>query len=265
MVEQLYWYNGELIHGGTLELAIDDPGLIYGATVFTTLRVYQHSLEHQLSNWTGHCERLQSSLAAFGWQMPDWERLRRGAEVLVASFPVLRIVVFADGREWLTGRFLPDDLTERQQQGITAWLADNPQFCRPLPEYKTGNYLPAWLALQKAQAKGAKEAILVDSAENWLETSTGNLWGWREGKWWTPPVEVGILPGMVRSQLISQNQEIIQQPWSPDLVKSFAALAYTNSVMEVVPIHTVLHQQGQLTYDPFHSCLEHLRSVYNTP
>ncbi|HCF27363.1 MAG TPA: 4-amino-4-deoxychorismate lyase, partial [Cyanobacteria bacterium UBA11049] len=50
---------------------------------------------------------------------------------------------------------------------------------------------------------GAGEAILVDANGNWLETSTGNLWGWQNGCWWTPPLEAGILPGVVRQQLIN--------------------------------------------------------------
>ncbi|MEW6498638.1 MAG: 4-amino-4-deoxychorismate lyase, partial [Cyanobacteriota bacterium] len=116
----MFWYNGQLMDGSTLELAIDDPGLLYGATVFTTLRVYQQSLNHPLTHWQRHCSRLLSSLQTFGWQLPDWQRLREGAEVLSTSYPVLRITIFPDGREWITGRFLPPDLGQRQQQGITA-------------------------------------------------------------------------------------------------------------------------------------------------
>jgi len=37
----------------------------------------------------------------------------------------------------------------------------------------------------------------MDESGNWLETSTGNLWG---GGWWTP-LAAEIAPGVVRSQL----------------------------------------------------------------
>ena len=74
-----FWYDGNLITGNTLELAIDDPGLLYGATVFTTMRVYQHSLESRLTNWTEHCDRLSSSLQAFDWQQPNWKQVKLGA------------------------------------------------------------------------------------------------------------------------------------------------------------------------------------------
>ncbi|HEY9872109.1 MAG TPA: aminotransferase class IV [Candidatus Obscuribacterales bacterium] len=264
----MYWYNGNLIESKTLELPIDDPGLLYGATVFTTLRLYNRSLDSPLTNWKQHCDRLLSSLQSFNWQQPNWNRVRQGAEALLPHFPVLRIVIFADGREWITGRFLPDNLTEKQKYGIEAWLAEESLFCRSIPNHKTGNYLSAWLALQKAQQIGSKEAILIDSSGNWLETSTGNLWGWRDGQWWTPPVEAGILPGIARSQLISwlqsQNQPVGQDPWDASFVQGLEAIAYTNSVVEVVPINTVISQHSTITYDPYHSSLEQLRSIFGT-
>jgi 4-amino-4-deoxychorismate lyase len=42
----MYWYNGELIEDERISLGIDDIGLLYGATIFTTLRIYQQSLNH---------------------------------------------------------------------------------------------------------------------------------------------------------------------------------------------------------------------------
>lgn len=262
----MFWYDGNLIDKGTLELDIADPGLLYGATVFTTLRVYHQSLDSHLTNWGGHCDRLRSSIATFSWQQPDWQRLRRGAQALMPHFPVLRITIFPDGREWIAGRFLPDDLTKRQQYGIDCILSEEPFFCRPIPEHKTGNYLGAWLALRKAQHLGAKEAILVDSSGNWLETSTGNLWGWRDGRWWTPPMDAGILPGVVRQQLlcwlVRQNEQVELKPWTADLVQGLEAIAYSNSLVQVVPIHTVITPHNTLTYDPFHSRLVQLRSLF---
>ena len=259
----MFWYNGELVQANTLALAIDDPGLLYGATAFTTLRVYEQSLDSRLTNWGGHCDRIRTTLQAFGWQHPNWQQLRHGAETLMASFPVLRIAVFPDGREWILGRDLPADLKQRQQQGILAWLAEAPHFQRSLAERKTGNYLAPWLAGQAAQQHGAQEAILVDAAGNWLETSTGNLWGWQEGCWWTPPLTGDILPGLARSQLIQwltqHNKTVIEAPWQPDRVENFETIVYTNSVVEVVPIHTILRHATPLACDPCHPSLNLLR------
>jgi branched-subunit amino acid aminotransferase/4-amino-4-deoxychorismate lyase len=261
----LFWYNGQLIQESSVNIAIDDPGLLYGATVFTTLRVYCQSLENPLTNWKAHCDRLLSSLQTLGWTLPDWHRLRDGAQVLSASYPVLRITIFPNGREWITGRFLPIDLAQRQQQGIAAWPAEDSDYQRSLPAHKTGNYLTAWLAQQAARQRGAAEAILVGMDGSWLETSTGNLWGWQDGYWWTP-LTAGILPGIARSQLIdwlkSRNCRVREIEWDAQQVLKFEAVAYTNSVVEVIPIHTVLNSHTPLKYDPFHPSLEQLRSLW---
>jgi 4-amino-4-deoxychorismate lyase len=46
-------------------------------------------------------------------------------------------------------------------------------------------------------------------------------------------------------------------------VREFEAIAYTNCVMQVIPIHTVLNSFESLTYDPFHPNLEQLRNLWS--
>jgi 4-amino-4-deoxychorismate lyase len=261
----MYWYYGKLIESQKLELDINDPGLIYGATVFTTLRGYDHSLDHSLTNWQAHCSRLKFSLQTFGWTEPDWNFVRRGAQNILQNFPVIRITIFPDGREWITGRLLPENLTQKQNHGIIAAIS-KPEFARSLPNHKTGNYLSPWLARNIVQGAKAEEAILIDSEGNWLETGTGNLWGWKDGYWWTPPLDVGILPGIERSHIINQLQNlqitVQQEPWTPELVKKFDVIAYTNSVVEIIPIHTVQQMTGSLEYNPYHPCYSELKGLF---
>lgn len=265
------WYAGTLRPDGRVELPGHDPALLYGASVFTTLRVYQDSLEHPLVYWPDHCDRITQSLHAFGWPNPDWDSVYRGCNTLKNHYPVLRVTIFADGRELITGRPLPADLHLHQRQGITAWVAPAQLYQRTLPAHKTGNYLSNWLAWQTACAQGAQAAILTDSQGHWLETHHGTLWGWRQGQWWTPPLSAGILPGIVRQRLIAwlrgQRLAVQEAPWSPELAPQFEALACTNCVIEVVPLRTVLlptvaNGQTTLEYDPCHPGLETLRSLF---
>ena len=260
----MFWYDGSLLTGNTLELAIDDPGLLYGATVFTTMRIYQRSLDSRLTNWTGHCDRLSRSLQAFDWQQPNWVRVQQGAIAMLQSFPILRITLFPDGREWITGRELPADLTKNQQDGKAASVVE---LGHSLATHKTGNYLSAWLAQSLARSRSAQEAILVNSnSGEWLETSTGNLWGWQDGCWWTPPLTAGILPGIVRTQLISwlqeQNLEVKQKAWRRELVEGFEAICYSNSVVQVMPIHTVICQPTPKRYNPQHPAFKLLQGLF---
>lgn len=243
----------------------NDPGLLYGANVFTTLRVYNHSLDSPLTNWQAHCDRLESSLQFFGWNLPDWDILRRGAKLLLKFYPVLRITVFPDGREWIKGRYLPENLADLQKFGAIATVSD-PLYRRNLPLHKTGNYLAAWLARQEALKLGANETILIDNSANWLETATGNLWGFSKDCYFTPPLD-GILPGIVRSQLLNflaENSQlpVVQSVWDRDLVASLEAIAYSNSVVELIPVRLILTPGSALSRNPIHPLLTELRNFF---
>lgn len=249
----MYWYDGELINSHKLQLEISEPGLLYGATVFTTMRVYDQSLEHYLTDWLAHCDRLRQSIKIFQWQQPQWSRLKQGASLLLKNFPILRMVVFPDGKELITGRNLPENLVQRQTEGIVAWVATGQKFQRSLTQHKTGNYLGAYLARHQALKRKATEAILIDYEENWLETSTGNLWGYRDGEWHTPCLSSGILPGIARSHLLNyfhqNNISVTEDIWSIDFIQHLQGLAYSNCVVEIVPIKEVLYLGECLRYE----------------
>lgn len=248
----MYWYNGKLINSDQLQLNINEPGLIYGANVFSTMRIYENSLQHPLTAWQAHCDRLSKSLEVFQWQQPNWQRIQQGAELLITHFPVLRLVVFPDGREWITGRNLPPDLQQRQTEGITAWVATEQIFRRDLAQYKTGNYLGAYLARNEALKHNAQEAILIDQQGNWLETSTGNLWGWKNDCWYTPSLDVGILPGIERSRLLNylnyQQLPVKENLWTPEFTENLEAIFYTNCVIGIIPIKIILKADKQRHY-----------------
>ncbi|PSN19775.1 4-amino-4-deoxychorismate lyase [filamentous cyanobacterium CCP5] len=255
----MHWFDGRPKFTDRLQLSVNDPALICGATVFTTLRVYAASLEHPSTAWGHHCDRLRQSLHHLGWSAPDWSQVKSGAEHLAAAYPILRIALFPDGRELVTGRNLPEDLPARQANGITAWVADQSIHHRALPAHKTGNYLGCWQAIRAAAAQGAQEAILINQSGQWLETATGSLWGWSQGTWCTPPLAAGILPGITRSRLLAGLRQQGSPPqiasWRADQPQQFEVLAYTNSVVECVPIHTVLAGRTRLEYDPKHPAL----------
>jgi 4-amino-4-deoxychorismate lyase len=262
----MYWYDGSLVEGNRILLDVHDPGLLYGATVFTTVRVYQGSLAHPLTRWQDHLERLRSSLQAFHWPLPDWKRLQEGAGAIAGSFPILRIVVFPDAREWIVGRPLPADLPRRQRSGILGWVASDPLYSRSPAAHKTGNYLSSWLAAREARKKGASEAILVDRHGNWLETGTGNLWGWKEGCWYTPALEPGILAGIARAGLLRWLRErslpVAENCWSAGFIEGLSTLVYTNCVVEIVPFERVLTDTSSLDFDRSHPAIEDLKSYF---
>jgi branched-subunit amino acid aminotransferase/4-amino-4-deoxychorismate lyase len=227
-----YWYRGHWHPASQLSIDYDHPALLYGASIFTTMRRYQGDLAHPLTMWPAHRDRLQQSIVALGWVAPDWLRVLAG--IAAVTQPVIRIAIFPQGEEFIFGRELPADLIEQQQQGVTARLATGMD--RSLPQHKTGNYLAPWLARQQAGC----EAILVDSRGRWLETSTGSLWGWNGQDFYSPAARTGILPGIARDYLVqwlqSRGKIVNEQPWDAPVVEQLLGVAYSNCAVQLLPI-----------------------------
>lgn len=73
---------------------------------------------------------------------------------------------------------------------------------------KVGNYLVAVLAMQKAHAVQANEALIVDREGQLVEGATSNLF-WTQGEvLWTPPESAGILAGITRRVVIDAAGEL---------------------------------------------------------
>jgi 4-amino-4-deoxychorismate lyase len=267
-VRDLYWYCGESIESQTITLNISDSGLLYGATVFTTLRTdarFDPGLLPEVGDLGVpidlHCDRLRLSIEDLGWHQPKWQQVRSGVEYMSSEFPVLRITIFPDGRELITGRDLPPNLAKWQTEGVTVIIADR-KFTRSLPQHKTGNYLAPWLALQQARNSNIQEAILTNDVGDWLETTTGNLWGYRDGCWYTPPLSAGILPGIARSNIINllkrENKSVFEIEWKAEWVKDLDSIGYSNSVIHLIPINIVLSPMGKLEYEARHPMMKWL-------
>jgi 4-amino-4-deoxychorismate lyase len=257
-----YWYQGQWIESSTLSIASNDPGLLYGATVFSTCRVYKQSIDHPLTLWPEHRQRLFKSLLELGGVVPVWEQVEQGISEIIQHSPhkpIVRVTIFFDGRELIFGRELPADLAQRQQQGIVAKVVSG--FDRSLSAHKTGNYLAPWLA--KQQVSPAAEAILTDATGRWLETGTGNLWGWDGENFYSP--SVNSLAGIARSYLVqwlrSQGKIVDEQPWDVNIIDRFTGLAYSNSVVQLVPIHTVVLATGERQYS--HSAFSALSKAFD--
>ncbi len=258
----MFYFDGKLFEENNISFNINDPVWLYGASVFTTIRIYGQSLSHPLTNWNRHIRRLKTSITEFEWQMPDWEKIKKEVEDLLKHFPVIRIAILPDGKEIITGRGLPKSLEEKQRQGVKGLVLYGETTKRGISHHKTGNYLPSWLALQMAKKQDCQEAILTDKQHHWLETATGNLWGYKKGIWFTPTPE-GILPGIARETIIDHADFAIElNQWTEEFVEDLEAVAYSNSVVEIIPFSQIRMKDRVKKYNPLHPAYSLLKGIY---
>lgn len=99
----------------------------------------------------------------------------------------------------------------------------------PLSRLKTLNYLDSILAKREATAKGADDAILLNSQGMVAEATASNLFLSLDGHWVTPPVSDGALPGTMRAALI-KNWRAQERPVSIADLKRADDAVLTNAL-----------------------------------
>ena len=101
--------------------------------------------------------------------------------------------------------------------------------------HKTGSRITYQAAYGSALANGFRDVLLTDAEDRILETTTGNLLFAVRGSWITPPLELGVLPGICRGWLIEKGlicEEVLHLRDLPHVT----GIAVTNAVVGIAPV-----------------------------
>lgn len=90
-------------------------------------------------------------------------------------------------------------------------------------------------ARERAQSMGMSDVLFFDAHGRLLETSIANLFLLIDGKLWTPPVDLGVLPGTVRRALVERGRAVEKVLTISDL-EDAEAVFLTNSLMRIAPV-----------------------------
>ncbi|MGG3815393.1 aminotransferase class IV, partial [Methylorubrum rhodesianum] len=108
----------------------------------------------------------------------------------------------------------------------------------------------AVLAARDAQAQGFDEALFLNTKGRVACAGTGNLFAVSEGTLVTPPLEDGVLPGIVRAEILSKiapdlGLAVEERPLLPADLESAEAMFVTNSLRLLAPVSAL----GARAYD----------------
>ncbi|WP_137389378.1 aminotransferase class IV [Rhodoligotrophos defluvii] len=208
--------DGRIVPAAEASVPVADRGFTLGDGLFETMAVH----EGRVLRLEAHLARLRQGLAALRLPLalPDQDLADR-IHALVAVNNLregsLRLTITrGQGPRGL----LPAD-PPRPGVIITAspWASRPTEIAAiiarstrrnehsPLSRVKALGYLDSILALIEAQEQGGQEAILLNSAGLAACASAANLFVMRQGKLLTPPVSDGVLPGIVRGEIIARH------------------------------------------------------------
>ena len=188
--------------------------------LFETMRVSEAGDVYLLER---HLERLRISARYFSFKY-DSSKLR---DAVLGSIPQtgpnrIRLTLSREGAAHVDFAPLPTTSPERLRlSGVRVNSSD------PLLLHKTTNrriYEEARSALDENT-----DVILINERGQITETTIANIAVLRAGVWITPPVSCGLLPGVMRAELLSRG-EIVEdvvaadQLWPGEAIRCFNAL-----------------------------------------
>lgn len=204
------WLNGELLDAGSATVSALDHGMTVGDGVFETMRVYG-GIPLALDR---HLDRLDRSAGGLGLCLPDRELLARAAAEVVAASGLadcrLRLTITAGPGPLGSGR-LEGDCTVLA--GVSALESQAPatdvitvEWVRnersPLAGLKTTSYAENVVALARAEAAGASEALFANTRGELCEGTGTNVFVVVGGRLRTPPLSSGCLAGITRELVL---------------------------------------------------------------
>lgn len=240
--------DGAIVAPERASISVLDRGLLHGDGCFEVLRTWDgvaRDLEAHLDRLFETArfldlrtmerprltEAIYRTIAAAG---PGEQRIRivltRGPGSLGA-----RLGELGPGRAIVIVEPLPPPPTQ-----LALAVVDWPLPARRGRGHKTLAYLDAVLARELARAEGADEAVRLDASGRAVEGATCNLFAVHGGAVSTPPVDRGVLPGIVRARVLA----ICEREGIPARVRSLAVrelrgaheVFVTSSLRGVVPV-----------------------------
>jgi len=209
-------------------------GLDAGFSLFETLRLEPGDTPYPLL--PRHLARLSRSAAALGFAC-DVEAARHTlfdlAHSLAPQVPMrVRLDLEADGRLRLQHAPL-DALPERCSVVLSSEILDEADM---LLQHKTSRRARYDTALRAAIARGHFDALFFNRAGELCEGARSNVFIERSGRLFTPPVRCGLLPGVMREQLMADGR-VEETVLTRHDLETAEALYMANALRGLVRVH----------------------------
>lgn len=255
------WFQNALCSDADARLPVSERGFLLGDGLFETIRIRAG----QPCLWSAHRQRLTHGCDILGLPQPPWEIIEQQA---IQALITARHCVDGSMRlTWTRGSGGPRGLLPSGQETPTLLITVSPAAApsgfvlpglslitasvtrrnefSPMSRLKSLNYGDGLLARREAAAAGADDAVLLNTQGRVAETSIASLFLYLEGRWLTPPVSEGALPGVRRQQILAAGLAE-EAPLTPASLASAGALVVTNALF----VRQVARCDGRLLPDP---------------
>ncbi|MBN1289460.1 MAG: aminotransferase class IV [Actinobacteria bacterium] len=251
--------NGKYVYSGQALMHVEDRAVIYGDSVFDTLRSYNgrpFRLDRHLERLFDSCRTLRISppmnkdeITEAITGLLNENGLGTGCDARI------RITITGGTSSGPKGLDRPGPLNlfitakpyeppaEHYENGIGIIVSSyKKNSSSRLSGMKTGNILDLMIARQDAVSRGADDAVLLSTGGNISEATSSNIFMVKNGKLLTPDVGCALLPGVTREAVIELCRPLEIECEAimagSELLLSSDELFLTNSMVEILPVRS---------------------------
>lgn len=239
-------HNGSLRPAGEPVARADDGLVVCGRGLFETIAAYRGLPFHA----DRHLARLRRGAGVLGLACPGDDevlgaiRATLGANhLLEAAKARVRITLSspADGTVSWWVEATPPPPHPPTARVITGPFIRNER--SPLAGLKTVNYGDNVVALDAARRAGADEALFANTRDELCEGTWSNVFVRIGGRWMTPPLASGCLPGITRGVVIELMREhgipLAESTLSHAALDTVESAFLTSSLREIQPVAAI--------------------------
>ena len=171
--------------------------LLRGDGLFETIL----AIDQKIIAWQKHYERLASGATALEISIPAKIDLEVSINKLISDLngkSRIRITVLSDGNWVVSAQSEPEDNLPVSLIKINEPVISN----GILTGIKSISYGQSELAVRRAKSRGYTDGVFLNQNQKVVETGYANILILQQGKFITPSLESGCLPGITRQLLI---------------------------------------------------------------
>lgn len=246
--------NGQFVPAAQAVVSVFDRGFLYGDGLFETIRVHRG----RAFRWPQHWRRLQRGAEFLGLRVPFGEALLKqsAAELIqrnAAHEGLLRVNLSRGvGPPGYATRQADAPCLVMSLHALPSEHSIDPPRWRVITAsvrvpthdrlalYKTTSKLWHVLARREAEARGADEALLLNTDGEVAEASAGNVFWVTADSVFTPPLTTGILAGVTRDLVLELCRAnaipCVEKAISPVALRRADAVFLTQSSRGVIEV-----------------------------
>lgn len=194
-------------------------------------------LDDKIIAWHRHYERLAKSAEKLLITIPARIDLEVGINQLllgVVGKSRIRVAVLADGNWLIAVEQVPE--AERLPSLIKMNQVINSN--SPLSGIKSISYGQSMLAVRTAHARGYSDGVYLNENSDVVETGSANIIILKDGKFITPALESGCLPGITR-QILIKDFAVTEGLFTWDQLLEAEAVFLCSSIRLLTPVSKV--------------------------